>query len=173
MPLPDVRRLDRQDGIAARDVPLLRCMGANPTKVASEFPLLYGTLLAFAHAGKPWHGRLPFEGERGCSGWWLTGEDELLRKQRRGRFSRWRKSSPAGWTGVSAPGARSTHATTGPRGPGQDTIRSQKPFTPSRNVLDLGECRRAPSPTKVPSNFSSNSRCSMVRFTGVSTTTLQ
>src|SRR5690606_26978355 len=57
--------------------------------------------------------------------------------------------------------------------PAHEVIRSQKPRTPSTKVLDLGECRRAPSPTKVASNCSSSSRCSLVRLTGVSTTTLQ
>src|SRR5690606_8384969 len=55
----------------------------------------------------------------------------------------------------------------------QEVIRSQKPRTPSTNVLDRGECRRAPSPTKVASNCSSSESCTAVRLTGVSTTTLQ
>jgi len=54
-----------------------------------------------------------------------------------------------------------------------DVMRSQNPFTPSMKVDERGECLRAPSPTKVASNFSSSSRCSAVRLTGVSTTTRQ
>ena len=42
-------------------------------------------------ADDSWHGHLPFEGERRVllQVAWLASEDELLRKQRRGRFSRW------------------------------------------------------------------------------------
>jgi hypothetical protein len=36
---------------------------------------------------------------------------------------------------------------------GQEVILSQKPFTPSRNVADLGECLRPSSPTKVAPNL--------------------
>lgn len=52
---------------------------------------MYGTLVAFARADDSWHGHLPFEGERRVllQVAWLASEDELLRKQRRGRFSRW------------------------------------------------------------------------------------
>jgi len=61
-----------------------------------EIAPLSGTLVAFARADDSWHGHLPFEGERRVlQVAWLTREDELLRKQRRGRFSRrWKK--PAG-----------------------------------------------------------------------------
>lgn len=58
--------------------------------VVPEIVPLYGTLVAFARADDSWHGHLPFEGERRVlQVAWLTSEDELLRKQRRGRFSRW------------------------------------------------------------------------------------
>ena len=56
---------------------------------------------------------------------------------------------------------------------GQLVMRSQKPLTPSTKVLDRGECRRALSPLKGASNRARSSRCSLVRFTGVSTTTFQ
>lgn len=60
--------------------------------VAPEILPLYGTLVAFARADDSWHGHLPFEGERRVlQVAWLTSEDELLRKQKRGRFSRWLK----------------------------------------------------------------------------------
>lgn len=55
----------------------------------------------------------------------------------------------------------------------QDVMRSQNPLTPSMKVLDLGEWRRAFSLVNVASNCSRMSRCSAVRLTGVSTTTLQ
>ena len=60
--------------------------------VAPEILPLYGTLVAFARADNSWHGHLPFEGERRVlQVAWLTSEDELSRKQKRGTFSRWLK----------------------------------------------------------------------------------
>lgn len=65
--------------------------------VVPEIPPLYGTLVAFARADNSWHGHLPFEGERRVLQIaWLTSEDELLRKQQRGRFSRWLKKLAGG-----------------------------------------------------------------------------
>jgi hypothetical protein len=65
--------------------------------VAPEIPPLYGTLVAFARADDSWHGHLPLEGERRVLQIaWLTSEDELLRKQKRGRFSRWLKKLAGG-----------------------------------------------------------------------------
>jgi hypothetical protein len=65
--------------------------------VVPEILPLYGTLVAFARADHSWHGHLPFEGERRVlQVAWLTGEDELLRKQKRGRFSRWLKKLVGG-----------------------------------------------------------------------------
>ena len=65
--------------------------------VAPEIQPLYGTLVAFARADNSWHGHLPFEGERRVlQVAWLTSEDELLRKQKRGRFSRWLKKLAGG-----------------------------------------------------------------------------
>lgn len=60
--------------------------------VSPEILPLYGTLAAFARADDSWHGHLPFEGgRRVLQVAWLTSEDELRRKQKRGRFSRWLK----------------------------------------------------------------------------------
>jgi hypothetical protein len=65
--------------------------------VVPEIVPLYGTLVAFARADDAWHGHLPFEGERRVlQVAWLTSEGELLRKQRRGRFSRWWKKLAGG-----------------------------------------------------------------------------
>ena len=65
--------------------------------LAPEIPPLYGTLVAFARADDSWHGHLPFEGERRVlQVAWLTSEDELRRKQKRGRFSRWLKKLAGG-----------------------------------------------------------------------------
>ena len=65
--------------------------------LAPEIPPLYGTLVAFARADDSWHGHLPFEGERRVlQVAWLTSEDELRRKQKRGRFSRWLKRLAGG-----------------------------------------------------------------------------
>jgi len=67
------------------------------TMVAPEIPPLYGTLVAFARADHSWHGHLPFEGERRVlQVAWLTSGDELRRKQKRGRFSRWLKKLAGG-----------------------------------------------------------------------------
>ena len=62
-----------------------------------EIPPLYGTLVAFARRDDSWHGHLPFEGERRVlQVAWLTSEEELQRKQKRGRFSRWLKKLAGG-----------------------------------------------------------------------------
>ena len=112
MPLPDARRLDRTDTTvpASRSrsssrAGTRRCAGCLrfladgadiEAMLVPEIAPLYGTLVAFARADDSWHGHLPFEGERRVLRVaWLTREDDLLRKQRRGRFSRrWKK--PAG-----------------------------------------------------------------------------
>jgi hypothetical protein len=65
--------------------------------VVPEIVPLYGTLVAFARTDDSWHGHLPFEGERRVlQVAWLTSEGELLRKQKRGRFSRWWKKLAGG-----------------------------------------------------------------------------
>ncbi|GAA5009075.1 hypothetical protein GCM10025793_19820 [Lysobacter lycopersici] len=65
--------------------------------VSPEILPLYGTLAAFARADNSWHGHLPFEGERRVlQVAWLTSEDELRRKQKRGTFSRWFKKFMGG-----------------------------------------------------------------------------
>ena len=65
--------------------------------VSPEILPLYGTLAAFARADNSWHGHLPFEGERRVlQVAWLTSEDELRRKQKRGTFSRWFKKLVGG-----------------------------------------------------------------------------
>ena len=59
---------------------------------APEIAPLYGTLVAFRRADNSFHGHLPFEGERRViQVAWLTSRDELERKAKRGRFSRWLK----------------------------------------------------------------------------------
>lgn len=66
--------------------------------VAPEIPPLYGTLVAFARTDDSWHGHLPFEGERRVlQVAWLTSEDALRRKRKRGRFSRWLKKFAGGF----------------------------------------------------------------------------
>jgi len=65
--------------------------------VAPEIPPLYGTLVAFVRADNSWHGHLPYEGQRRVlQVAWLTSEDELRRKQKRGTFSRWLKKLAGG-----------------------------------------------------------------------------
>src|SRR5262249_43298022 len=58
-------------------------------------------------------------------------------------------------------------------GTGHEVTRDQKSFTPSMKVVERGVCFAASSPTKVASSCWSRSRCSFVRRTGVSTTTVQ
>lgn len=60
--------------------------------VAPEVLPVYGNLVAFKRAENSLHGHLPHEGERMViQVAWLTSEEELLRKQKRGRFTRWFK----------------------------------------------------------------------------------
>ncbi len=60
--------------------------------VAPELLPIYGNLAAFRRAENSFHGHLPHEGERRVvQVAWLTSEDELLRKQKRGRFTHWLK----------------------------------------------------------------------------------
>ncbi|MEO8742668.1 MAG: 2OG-Fe(II) oxygenase [Lysobacteraceae bacterium] len=60
--------------------------------VVSELLPVYGNLAAFKRADNSFHGHLPHEGERMVvQVAWLTSEEELLRKQKRGRFTRWFK----------------------------------------------------------------------------------
>jgi hypothetical protein len=60
--------------------------------IAPELLPVYGNLAAFRRAENSFHGHLPHEGERKVvQVAWLTSEDELLRKQKRGRFTRWLK----------------------------------------------------------------------------------
>lgn len=60
---------------------------------APEIPPVYGTLVAFRRSDRSFHGHLPFEGQRRViQVAWLTGVEELARKTRRGRWSRWVKS---------------------------------------------------------------------------------
>jgi hypothetical protein len=59
---------------------------------APEIRPVYGMLVAFRRADNSWHGHLPFEGERRViQVAWLTSAEELERKNRRGRFSRFVK----------------------------------------------------------------------------------
>ena len=60
----------------------------------------------------------------------------------------------------------------GNRDTGQETISSTNDFILSVHELSLGLCRLPPS-RMLASSFSSSSFCSLLRFTGVSTTTLQ
>lgn len=56
---------------------------------APEVKPLYGTFLAFRRTDNSWHGHLPYEGERRVIQIaWLTSEEERLRKERQGRFTR-------------------------------------------------------------------------------------
>ena len=60
--------------------------------VVPELLPVYGNLAAFKRADNSFHGHLPHEGERMVvQVAWLTSADELLRKQKRGRFTRWFK----------------------------------------------------------------------------------
>jgi hypothetical protein len=60
---------------------------------APEVAPLYGTIAAFRRAENSFHGHLPFEGERRViQVAWLSSQEELDRKTRRGGFSRWLKS---------------------------------------------------------------------------------
>ena len=60
--------------------------------VAPEIPPLYGTIAAFKRADNSFHGHLPFEGERPViQVAWLSSQEELERKTRRGGFTRWLK----------------------------------------------------------------------------------
>ena len=60
--------------------------------VVPELLPVYGNLAAFKRADNSFHGHLPHEGERMVvQVAWLTSEEELLRKQKRGRFSHWLK----------------------------------------------------------------------------------
>jgi hypothetical protein len=56
---------------------------------APEVKPLFGTFLAFRRTDNSWHGHLPYEGERRViQVAWLTSEEERLRKEKRGRFTR-------------------------------------------------------------------------------------
>ena len=60
--------------------------------VAPELLPVYGNLAAFKRADNSFHGHLPHEGERMVVQIaWLTSQEELLRKQKRGRFTHWFK----------------------------------------------------------------------------------
>jgi hypothetical protein len=60
--------------------------------VAPELLPVYGNLAAFRRADNSFHGHLPHEGERMVvQVAWLTSQDELLRKQKRGRVTHWVK----------------------------------------------------------------------------------
>ena len=60
--------------------------------VVPELLPVYGNLAAFRRADNSFHGHLPHEGERMVvQVAWLTSEEELLRKQKRGRFTHWFK----------------------------------------------------------------------------------
>ncbi|HEY2346325.1 MAG TPA: 2OG-Fe(II) oxygenase [Xanthomonadaceae bacterium] len=60
--------------------------------VAPELAPVYGNLAAFKRADNSFHGHLPHEGERMVvQVAWLTSEDELRRKQKRGRVTHWFK----------------------------------------------------------------------------------
>lgn len=57
--------------------------------VAPEIKPLYGNFVMFRRADNSFHGHLPHEGERRVIQIaWLTSADEMLRKTRRGKFSR-------------------------------------------------------------------------------------
>lgn len=60
--------------------------------VAPELAPVYGNLAAFRRADNSFHGHLPHEGDRMVvQVAWLTSEDELRRKQKRGRTTHWFK----------------------------------------------------------------------------------
>ncbi|MBS0462017.1 MAG: 2OG-Fe(II) oxygenase [Proteobacteria bacterium] len=60
--------------------------------VAPELPPVFGNLAAFRRSENSFHGHLPFAGPRRVIQIaWLTGENELRRKTRRGRATRWLK----------------------------------------------------------------------------------
>ncbi|MBS0456490.1 MAG: 2OG-Fe(II) oxygenase [Proteobacteria bacterium] len=60
--------------------------------LAPELPPVFGNLAAFGRADNSFHGHLPFAGQRRVIQIaWLTGENELRRKTRRGRATRWLK----------------------------------------------------------------------------------
>ncbi|MEO8460592.1 MAG: 2OG-Fe(II) oxygenase [Dokdonella sp.] len=57
--------------------------------VAPEIKPVYGNFVMFRRADNSFHGHLPHEGERRVIQIaWLTSADEMLRKTRRGKFSR-------------------------------------------------------------------------------------
>lgn len=59
---------------------------------SAEIPPLAGHVFAFLRADNSWHGHLPFEGERHVvQTTFLTSQDELDRKERRGRLQYWLK----------------------------------------------------------------------------------
>jgi hypothetical protein len=61
-------------------------------QVGEEVKPLYGTFTAFRRTENSWHGHLPYAGERRViQVAWLTSRDELDRKLKRGRFSRFLK----------------------------------------------------------------------------------
>jgi hypothetical protein len=60
--------------------------------VVPELLPVYGNLAAFKRADNSFHGHLPHEGERMVVQIaWLTSEEELLRKQKRGSYTHWFK----------------------------------------------------------------------------------
>lgn len=60
--------------------------------VGEEVKPLYGTFTAFRRTENSWHGHPPYEGERRVIQIaWLTSKDELERKLKRGRFTRFIK----------------------------------------------------------------------------------
>jgi hypothetical protein len=61
-------------------------------QVGDEVKPLYGTFTAFRRTENSWHGHLPYTGERRVIQIaWLTSQDELDRKLKRGRFTRFVK----------------------------------------------------------------------------------
>lgn len=74
----------------------LRFLGSNDdidNMIAPELPPTYGNFAMFKRTENSFHGHLPYEGERRVVQIaWITSQDELDRKNRRGRFSRFLKS---------------------------------------------------------------------------------
>lgn len=61
-------------------------------QVGEEVKPLYGTFTAFRRTESSWHGHLPYKGERRViQVAWLTSKEELERKMKRGRFTRFLK----------------------------------------------------------------------------------
>lgn len=60
--------------------------------MTTEVPPVYGTFFAFKRTENSWHGHKPFTGERRVVQiTWLRSQDELDRKEKRGRLSLWLK----------------------------------------------------------------------------------